>query len=29
MSFERATAVWRRTLTALLSHGAQQVAAAE
>ena len=29
MSFERATAVWRRTLTALLSHGGQQVAAAE
>jgi AcrR family transcriptional regulator len=28
MSFERATAVWRRTLTALLSHGAQQVAQA-
>jgi AcrR family transcriptional regulator len=27
MSFERATAVWRRTLTALLSHGAQASAA--
>lgn len=27
MSFERATAVWRRTLTALLSHGADPAAA--
>lgn len=27
MSFERATGVWRRTLTALLAHGAQAAAA--